>query len=188
MTMRRGFKTEANATATEVRAEIGLAPVEPLDPHRLANHLAVPVVALSTLDPVANLGVHHLLCIEPESFSAVTVFRGSHRKIVHNDQHVPGRQNSNIAHELSHALLLHDPTPALDDTGCRLWNQDHEEEANWLAGTLLIPAAAAIRIARNRWTVEDAADRYGVSPQMVQWRLNMTGAARRSNQTRPRPV
>jgi Zn-dependent peptidase ImmA (M78 family) len=182
MGYRRGFKTEANATALETRAELGLGPLDRLDPRKLADFLDIPVLELSQLAEDAP-ALDHLLHTEPEVFSAVTVFRGTERTIVHNDGHARTRQNSNIAHELAHGLLLHPPTPALDDRGCRAWNQDIEDEAAWLAGILLITEEATLAIARaidaGQWTRADAADRFDVSEQMVQFRLNATAAMTR---------
>lgn len=179
MALRRGFKSEANSTAAEVRGELGLGAMDPLDPHRLARHLAVPVTALSSLTDEKNFGVNYYLREDPTPFSAVTVFWGTERRIVHNDAHDLGRQHSNVAHELSHALLLHDPTPAMDDLGCRLWNQDIEDEAQWLAGALLLTEDAALFVARQRWPVERIAEHFGISTPMVNWRLRMTGALKR---------
>ena len=51
------------------------------------------------------------------------------RTIVHNNGHAFVRQNSNIAHELSHGLRHHPPTPAIDNKGCRNWSQAIEDEA-----------------------------------------------------------
>lgn len=72
------------------------------------------------------------------------------------------------------------PTPALDDRGCRTWNQGIEDEAAWLAGCLLISDGAAMAIAKGRWSTAEAQVRFGVSPQMVQFRLNATGAQTRT--------
>jgi Zn-dependent peptidase ImmA (M78 family) len=119
------------------------------------------------------------LHVEPEVFSAVTVFYGHRRTIVHNDGHAPSRQNSNLAHELAHGLLLHPPTPAMDDRGCRDWNQAVEDEASWLAGILLVSEAATIAIANGRWNKMEAAAHFEVSPAMIQYRLNATGAYER---------
>src|SRR5260370_1706656 len=99
-------------------------------------------------------------------FSAVTVFRGFERTILHNESHSPGRQSSNLAHELSHALLLHPPAPALDSLGCRDWDPVLEMEADWLAGALLIPDEAALHIARRGLDEQSAADNFGVSLPM----------------------
>ena len=51
----------------------------------------------------------------------MTVFDGLRRIIAYNDAHSKARQNSDLSHELSHGLLLHESTPALDmTTGCRI--------------------------------------------------------------------
>jgi len=110
MTLRRGFKAEANSTADEVRGELGLGFLDPLDPLHLAAHLVIPVLGLSELTGAAQ-GVEYLTHVEPSAFSAITVFRGRRRLIVHNDEHALGRRNSNVTHELAHGLLLHPPTP-----------------------------------------------------------------------------
>jgi Zn-dependent peptidase ImmA (M78 family) len=183
MAFRRGFKAEANSTADEVRGELGLDRLDALDPLQLAAHLDIPVIGLSGLTDAAR-GVEHFTQVEPSTFSAITVFRGKRRLIVHNDGHAPGRCNSNVTHELAHGLLLHPPTPALDDRGCRHWNQNIEDEANWLAGVLLVPERAALSIARRGRTPEEAAEHFGVSAQMMRWRLNVTGAHKRAQRGR----
>jgi hypothetical protein len=179
MGYRRGFKSEANATAREIRAELGLKALDRLNPAVLATHLEVPVVALSDFARDAPFAVHHFTEVETGAFSAGTIFAGPRRTIVHNDAHSLGRQASNVTHELGHAVLLHDPTPALDDRGCRLWNQNVEDEAQWLAGALLLTEDAALWIARGGATVAEAAVHFGISEQMVNYRLNITGARKR---------
>jgi IrrE N-terminal-like domain len=173
--MRRGFMAEATALACQVRAELEIGMFAPLDPRALAGSLEVPVWTLSgMLEQSPDVG--YLLTAEPDVFSAVTVFAGPRRTIVHNDAHAPARQNSNLAHELSHALLHHPPTPAMDDIGNRIWNQDIEDEAAYLAGCLLMTPEAALATARGQWTVAEAAARFGISEQMVNFRINKTGA------------
>lgn len=180
MGLRRGFKAEAARLAEEVRRELGLGPLDRLDPRRLAQHLEIPIVALSEL-----VGAHedadYLLLEEPKAFSAVTVFKDNRRIIVHNDSHSIPRQNSNLSHELSHPLLLHEPTPALDGiTGSRIWIPTYEREADWLAGELLVTRAMALDVARGRLTLQEAMERFGVSSSMLNWRLNMTGSVKRA--------
>jgi Zn-dependent peptidase ImmA (M78 family) len=179
MGYRRGFKSEANATAREIRAELRLKDLDKLDPWALAAHLLVQVESLSDYARDAPQAVHHFTAVDPGAFSACTVFDGPRRKIVHNDAHLPGRQASNVTHELSHALLHHPPTPALDDRGCRQWNQDIEDEAQWLTGALLLTEDAALSIVRQGVSVSGAAEHFGISDQMVTYRLNVTGARTR---------
>lgn len=174
--MRRGFKTEANEVAREVRAELRLRTEDPLDPWKLAAHLEIPIIGLSEYRVELPECVRQFSSKDQGAFSAVTVFRGPARMIVHNDYHFLGRQASNLAHELSHALLLHPPTPALDHRGCRNWDDEVEDEADWLAGALLVSEEAALAVVRRKLSVEAAAALYGVSPKMMQFRINVTGA------------
>ena len=184
--LRRGFKTEAEALVKEIRAELGLAKLDRLDPHRLACHLDIPIVGLSDLSEDLP-GAQHFLSVEREAFSAVTVFDGHRRMIVHNDSHSPARQNSNLTHELSHGLLLHEPAPALDNlTGCRNWNDTNEAEANWLGGVLLVTKDMALVVARGQIARQQARQRFGVSEDMLRWRLDMTGANKRVARERAR--
>ncbi|MCW2629853.1 MAG: hypothetical protein JWR48_6575 [Mycobacterium sp.] len=155
----------------------------PLDPLHLAAHLDIPVIGLSELTEAAQ-GVEYFTQVEPSAFSATTVFRGRRRLIVHNDGHAPGRCNSNVTHELANGLLPHPPTPALDDRGCRHWNQNVEDQATGLAAALLVPERAALSVARGRRTLEEAAEDFGVSAQMMRWRLNATGAHKHAQRGR----
>ena len=184
MALRRGFKSNAAALAREVRYELGLDQMDGLDPHQLALHLDIPIFPLSTLS--SNLpGARHFMSVEREAFSALTVFDGHRRTIVHNDSHSKARQNSNLMHELSHGLLLHEPAPALDSlTGCRNWNDLNEEEADWLAGELLVTSEMALAVARGQLTKWQARESFCVSELMLRWRINKTGAARRVQRQR----
>lgn len=80
----RGFKTEANTIAVEVRTELGLGAYDALNPYDLAEQLAIPVLRLSEVAADAP-EIKHLIDVEPGVFSVVTVFAGTHRTIVHND-------------------------------------------------------------------------------------------------------
>ena len=184
MALRRGFKKEAAELAEEVRGELGLTPIDRLDPKQLARHLEIPILPLTEFAAIGR-DAHYFLSVEPRAFSAVTVFDGYRRTIVHNDVHSEQRQNSDLAHELSHGLLMHEPTAALDGiTGCRIWNPTIEKEADWLAGELLVTPDMALAVARGRLTRQQAMERLGVSSQMLTWRLNMTGAIKRADSER----
>lgn len=184
MALRRGFKAEAETIAAEIRSDLRISLYDRLDPLRLAEHLDIPVWPLSRLHHVASSvegleeAIDYLTRTDTGALSAVTVFCGTTRTIVHNDGHCAARQASNISHEAAHGLLLHPPAPMLDRRGCRLWNADVEDEANWLGATLLIPGQAARRAARCRLSLDEIADHFGCSTEIARWRLNMTGARR----------
>lgn len=184
MTLRRGFKTEANEIACDTREELRLAKRAPLDPWKLANHLEIPVITLSSLSDQIPDAIRYFTRTNRSDFSAVTVFQGFERTILHNDSHSLGRQSSNLAHELSHALLLHPATPPIDSRGCRDWDPILEEEAEWLSGALLISDEAALHIVRSGLAEDQAMTLYGVSRKMLRFRLNVTAARIRVERSR----
>jgi Zn-dependent peptidase ImmA (M78 family) len=158
---------------------LGLELLEPLDAFRLAGHLSIDTLPMSELSSEAPRSVRHFGLADISAFSAVTVFSGTQRLIVYNDSHSTGRQASDVAHECSHALLLHPPVQALDGAGCRNWDAALEEEAQWLAGALLVTEEAALSIVRQATPLATAAANFGVSEAMVRFRVNVTGAHKR---------
>lgn len=183
MALRRGFKSEARGIADEVRTELGLLAFDPLDPIVLAKHLGIPVFPLSEFSSVAPAS-SHFLTKEQEAFSAVTVFHGHARAIVHNDAHAHVRQRSNLAHELAHALIGHRPSPAIDERGCRNWDDNIESEAKWLAGELLVTEDATLAVARGQFSFDQACTLLMVSRPMLKYRINVTGARKRVERAR----
>ena len=184
--MRRGFKSEANARAREVRAELSLPRTSPLGVRRLAEHLDIPLIPLSSFHLDAPDASRYFLREGEREFSGVTVFRGHRRAIVFNDAHARGRQASDIAHELAHGMLLHEPATTVDARGLRNWAADLEAEANFLAGALLVPEEAALLVVRKQWSPETAARHFGVTPAMIGYRINVTGARARVQRARGR--
>lgn len=177
LTLRRGFKTEAESYARDFRQELGLRPVAPLDMFRLADHLAIPAFALSAIkDEIHPVNYSTLTATKKSPLSALTFFRGRYRAIVFNDTHAPTRQQSDLAHELSHAILDHPPSGLTDESGGRHYNRVLEEEANCLAGALLVPRDAAISIVASGRSLEEASEQYNISVAMMRMRINQTGA------------
>jgi hypothetical protein len=181
---RPGFTREAEAIAEEMRSELGIKNIDRLEPLRLAAHLDIVVLSLTTLaglglaTPSLGWAIDTLRRHEQSALSAVTVFDGPKRLVVYNDEHCAARQASDIGHELAHGLLLHQPAPALDERGCRAWNTEVENEASYLGGALLIPGKAARWVAKCGMTPQIAAERFGCSIEMVRWRLSASGARR----------
>lgn len=175
----RGFKIEALTIARDIRADLKLSPAHPLDPQALADFLSIPILSLSAFRTDARSAYRAFSGRLRTQFSAVTVFDGPSRVIVHNDHHAPQRQRSNLAHELAHALLFHEPTPAINDRGAREWDSGLEAQASWLSAVLLVPDDAALRIVRQQLTVKDAAREYGVSELMMDFRIRACAARRR---------
>lgn len=177
--LRRGFKAEAERYAEVFREELGLRHFHPLDMFRLADHLAIPTLALSQLQ--GELSALNYQCLTHEAkkqFFAVTLSVGNRKLIVFNDHVAPTRQQSDIAHELSHAILGHPASELTDESGGRHYNKVLEEEAACLSGVLLVPRAAAIAIVASNKDLHVAANEFNVSPKMMTMRLNQSGAKR----------
>ena len=179
MALRRGFKREAHELAGEVRADLGLGVLDPLQPLALVEQLAIPAIPLSDYSATIPAAVRQLCFTDSGAFSAVTVFCGSMRVIVYNDAHHPGRQTSDITHEAAHALLHHPPAPAFDPFGCRHLNEDHEDEARFLGAALLLTEQAAMDVVSRDLSEREAAARYGITPKLLRYRINITGARKR---------
>lgn len=153
-----------------VREQMGLKPVDAIDPSAICLHFDIKLIKLSELDPGSDF-----LGMDNSSFSAVTVPCGGVTAIVHNDSHHSYRQRSNICHELAHCFLGHKCTPPLMENGERARDGGIEAEANFLAGALLIPNEAAIYMVRSGLVMQ-AQGLYGVSRPMLEYRLRVSGA------------
>jgi Zn-dependent peptidase ImmA (M78 family) len=173
---RRGFKTEANSYAKEFRQELQIKPHEPLCPWKLAQHLGIPVRPLSSYKDTISEAVNHCMTTEPDFFSAITICENYKRLIIHNDAHHPYRQAANIAHELSHGILGHMPGAVFDQYQNRHFNEEQEDEANWLGPALLVSKEAALHIVKQKMDVAHASKVYGVSKNLLQMRINVSGA------------
>jgi len=176
---RRGFKSWAEEIALRVRHKLSLQPEAPLDPCRLAELLSIPVVGPDELGELPADCKHRLAHEHSDSWSAIAVASGKHHLIVINTSHAVTRRNSDLAHELAHLILGHEPSmmfvsPA-SETALRTHNKEQEDEANWLAGCLLLPREALLSIRRRRLTDENACREYSVSPAMLRFRLNASG-------------
>lgn len=179
ISLRRGFKTEANGWARDLRLELGLRPIDPLCPWSLAEHLAVPVYSAERL-----LSAEALLPLTPDTkgvpFSAVTLFDGTKAFVVQSSFVSKKRQASDLAHELAHIVLRHDPRTISWIDGQRHYDAIAEEEAKWLGPALLVSEEAALWIASQQLTVRQASDIFNATEDVVRMRLNVTGAFRRS--------
>lgn len=176
--MRRGFKTEAESTAGRVRREMGLRPFDPIDPVALASHVGADVRMADTLTSLERL--LQLEEVQPGAFSACTFSLGSRHFIVVNPLSSPARQASDIAHEVAHILLEHE-VKAVEHVGSFSFftcDPDEEQEANWLAGCLLLPRPLLVRAAGRGLTPAQVAEANGVSEQMAAFRLRATGVER----------
>ena len=179
MALRRGFKSEAERIARGLRSDMDLNAAESVAPEDLANLLGIEIRAGDEL--VKRERFQELDRIQPDSFSACT-FRPSPERvvIVYNPLSTKSRRRSDLAHELAHILLDHELSrlERLGDVTFFSCDAIQEEEAGWLSGCLLLPRALLLAETRRGVSTEEIARKCGVSKQMAQYRLNVTGVLR----------
>jgi Zn-dependent peptidase ImmA (M78 family) len=180
--VQRGFTSAADRLAAAVRAKLALGVHDRLDPLVLAAEYGIPIVSITDLvsegaDPSS---IHQLTVVDRRAFSAGTMLVGTTRLIIFNPAHSDGRLANSLTHEIAHLLLKHSPGPAIGPGGCRVWDQEMEDQANLLAAVLLVPRDAALACARVGLPHAIGAARFGVSPELMQWRTNHTGATRQA--------
>jgi Zn-dependent peptidase ImmA (M78 family) len=67
------------------------------------------------------------------------------------------------------------------------YDKNNEDEANWLAGALLLPREALVHARKHGLTNEAVATHFGCSVQLLTFRINATGVdvqLRRAKTTR----
>lgn len=175
--MRHGFKAHAKRLALELRDEIGLTPYLPFNPWALAELYGIEVHRLSDLDCSAEAKRRFMLD-KTEIFSGALIpLAPSGATILENDGHALVRRRSTTSHEMAHLVLEHRfDTMIVNERGCRAADSEHEEEANELAGEMLLPFEAAQALARRNASNAEAATQFAVSIDMARWRLDSTGA------------
>ena len=187
--MRHGFKAQSERTGAAARAALGLTTSAPLDPWAYAVHLKVRVLDFRKLSlPVKT--VRQLTIVDGDSWSAMTLRVDSAIGIVLNPAHAPTRQRSDLMHELAHIELRHSPTRVeVSGTGLLLlsdYSDEQEQEADWLAATLLLPREGLVRFRSAGKSTGEIAAYYGVSESLCEWRLRMTGVDVQMRRSAPR--
>jgi len=185
----RGFKSWCEKLSLEFRAKLGLEPIDPLPARDLATHLGIQVrttAEFSALSPSSQS-----ILDGDDAWSAVTLEGSDKKLIILKATNTPGRQSSDLMHELSHHLLDHRPTPVdVSKEGLLMlhsYDRTHEAQADWLSSCLLLPRPALMLIKTRRDEESAAAQAYGVSIAMLKYRLDVSGinvqAARRQKMT-----
>jgi Zn-dependent peptidase ImmA (M78 family) len=179
---RRGFIKEAHWWADELRKEMGVPLHAPLCPRKLCAHLDVPVILLSSLPECPEKGLL-LAQARGYGFSAAACYEGTRAFILLNDASERKRQASDIAHELAHVILRHQPVNPFIEGGIRDFSPSDELEAETLGPILLVSEQAALSafrlIQRKAHTVSSLSEAWGITEQVISWRMNAVGAQRR---------
>lgn len=184
--MRRGFKTWAEQQAAEQRRLLGLSAVAPLAAERLAVHHGIEIRSPREVLGMPPQHVEWLLRDGPSDWSALTLQTRRGKLILLNTAHSPARQQSNLMHEIAHVLCGHEATTQVPIVGSpyvlRGFDAELEEEAAWLGACLQLPRAALCWAMRRRMTLQQIAEHFQASVELVRFPYNVTGIARQYGQ------
>lgn len=182
--MQRGYKAWCERFSADARRELGLSSTAPLGARQLAAHLGIRVWTPDNVPGLSPATRQVLLRNDgtPSCWSAVTLVVGEKTLVILNSSHSPARQASDLMHELAHRIRNHEPEEmSISSEGLMLlkaYDKEQEEEADWLAGVLLLPRDALVQIKRQGIPDEDVVAQYGVSKRMYTYRVSMTGVNR----------
>jgi len=184
--LKRGFKANAEKLAKQYREGLNIHPCAPLCAFKLAEYLKIPVFSATEflkLPKEINLlsGADGNYC----EWSALTMLtKAGNRIIIHNPFHSVARQQSDMMHELAHIICEHEHDQKSYDFdipfGMREFNELQEEEAKCLGSTLQLATPCLLWANKRNMTTETIATHFNASTDMVTYRMNITGIARRS--------
>jgi len=181
----RGFKAWCENVAVQQRKALALEPFEALDPFQLAKHLGVEVWTVDQVPGLDSETREVLLKNDPDSWSAVTLSFNNRDLVILNPTQTGGRLSSNLMHELSHIVIGHRPARVdVSEDGYLMlnsFNRAQEDEAKWLCGCLLLPREALLKIRRRGSAFLEARKDYGVSKDMLLFRMRVTGILKSKN-------
>lgn len=175
-----GFKTKAENLALQYREEIGISKFNPLSASRLAQHLDIPIFTVEEAFEGNKNHPAYLVMSDTSKFDALWMpNEDGERIIIHNSNHSPYRQQSNLMHELAHIILEH---RIPDEIGkiCYLYNLHYynkiqEAEAKYLGACLQITKPSILWVKKNKWPENKISEYYSASNDLVRFRCNMIG-------------
>ncbi|MBN8675442.1 MAG: ImmA/IrrE family metallo-endopeptidase [Chitinophagales bacterium] len=149
----------------------------------LAKHLNIKIITPSEIPGIPD-DLLELLHKGRDLWSAAIFSRAEKKYIIHNPLHSPARQESNLMHELAHAICEHqlmELETAL--TSCviplRKYDIVQEAEAECLGACLQLPQKALFHyyhiLKKNNSEISNI---FTASSEMVRYRLSITGVLR----------
>ena len=175
----RGFKTRCENMSLQVRKELGLEATDPLVASALAEHLGIVLLRPEEVQGLPQAARDLLLKKGRDSWSAVTISYADLDVIIYNSSHTLRRQSSDIMHELAHILLNHDASKIVVSGAVpfplREYDKKLEDEADWLAGCLLLPRDTLLFVRRVGMSEQEVCRTYIVSTTLLNYRMNITG-------------
>ncbi len=183
--MRRGFKSQSEKISSEVRDQIGLTTLDRLDTKLFLDALGIIVWTPNDVPGLDQCDIDQLTNNDPDSWSGVTIRENEKIAIIINPSHPDTRQANTLMHEWAHLRLRHKPNRVDRSEHGLLLLTDYpaelEEEADWLAGAVLLPRDGLLYHRQHGLSTEAIANHYRVSESLATWRLRMTGVDRQTS-------
>lgn len=180
--MRRGFKTQAEQISETLRKSQNLTVLDKFEPKPFLQSLGVVVWTPAEVPGLEVSHLEQLTVKDPDSWSGVAIRSGEQTVIIVNSAHPVTRQANTLMHEWAHMELRHKPNRVDRSEGGLLLLSDYpaefEEEADWLAASVLLPRAGLVNCKGRGMHNDDIARHYGVSSELANWRVRMTGVER----------
>lgn len=154
----------------------------PLNPFDLARFANLIVLDFEEVEGLSDNAREHLLGPATESWSggACTLPNGM-KLVILNPNHGPARTKATLMEEICHVFLGHQPnrlSVVTKDERGKVMNRDYrkadEEEAYGVGAAALVPYAALKRFLLQGKAVRQIAAHFGVSRELVEYRMKVT--------------
>lgn len=185
--LKRGFKAEAERIVSDYKQKLNIHACAPLCGFKLAKYLNIEIINatdfLKNEDEIKRLSGENC---EEYGWSALTMnTKKGNRIIIHNNFHNPARQQSNIMHEIAHIICDHKVKEQNHNFnipfGMRYYDELQEEEAIYLGATLQLSKPCLFWANKRNMSNSEIANYFNASIEMVTFRMNTTGIAKRNN-------
>jgi transcriptional regulator with XRE-family HTH domain len=172
-------KEELEKTAEKFRKELGLSNEEPLESLKLRVE-GVQVHKLTEAQCLEEPLVKKLRTESSDEWSAMSVpldDAGEYWTVLLNDCHTKERQRVTILEEYWHILLGHKLTKIarIAESYGRTYDKVEEHDAYYLASATLLPKTALIKAVRAKLSSTNIAQKFGTSPELVDYRIKRLG-------------
>lgn len=165
--------------ASALRRELGIHPLLPFDPRSVAEKYGVKFVQLDELAALLPEDRLHLVKVDAKVWSGAGLPLPDKTMllILHPEQTIE-RETITIMEEIAHAYFKHEPTKLSTIAGGmtkREYHPDTEKQAYWTAASTLLPSKIVAKSVWQRQPAEDLAKAYGVSTELVIFRIKILG-------------
>jgi len=170
--------------ALRIRALAGIPVDQSLNPYWLARLARLHVITLDDINNLSEESRQQLLMNDPDSWSGGTIgpLPNGWGLVVLNPRHSHRRNVATLMEEICHVFLGHTPSrvnlPVGNGQGkiaFRDYNEEDEKAAYAVGAATLVPYQVLRQAIQQSLTAEQIAGRYGVSVDLVEYRIKVTG-------------